>query len=123
MRAMVLDAPRRPLRLEERGEPRNPGPREVLIRIHACGVCRTDLHVVDGELPDPKLPLVPGHEIVGTVAEAGREGERLEPGDRGGVPWLGRTDGTCPSCRRRPPNLRDPPRLTGHTLHGRPRAP
>src|SRR5260221_7351666 len=119
MRAMVFDAPRRKLRLEERAGPRNPGPRDVLIRVHACGVCRTDLHGGDGELPDPKLPLVPGHEIVGTVAEAGREVERLKPGDRVGVPWLGWTDGTCPYCRSGRENLCDHARFTGYTIDGR----
>jgi propanol-preferring alcohol dehydrogenase len=118
MRAMVLDVPRRPLRLEERGEPRRPGPHEVLIRIHACGVCRTDLHVVDGELTEPKLPLVPGHEIVGTVAEAGRAVERWKPGNRVGVPWLGWTDGVCAYCRSGRENLCDHARFTGYTIDG-----
>jgi len=118
MRAMVLDAPGRKLRLEERAMPSRPGPREILIRIHACGVCRTDLHVVDGELPHPKLPLVPGHEIVGTVAEVGPEVERLKRGDRVGVPWLGWTDGTCAYCRGGRENLCDHPRFTGYTIDG-----
>jgi len=118
MRAMVLDAPRRKLRLEEHAEPRHPGPRDVLIRIHACGVCRTDLHVVDGELAEPKLPLVPGHEIVGTVAEAGSAVERLKAGDRVGVPWLGWTDGTCAFCLSGRENLCDHARFTGYTIDG-----
>src|SRR5258708_3596538 len=86
MRAMVLDAPRRKLRLEGRGEPRRPGPRDVLIRVPACGVCRTALHVVDGELPDPKLPLVPGHAVRGTVAQAGGPGVPRAPGARSRAP-------------------------------------
>ena len=87
----------------------------MLIRVHACAVCRTDLHVVDGELPDPKLPLVIGHQIVGTV-EGG--GERFEPGDRVGVPWLGWTDGTCRYCRSDRENLCDQARFTGYQLDG-----
>ena len=118
MRAMVLDAPRRKLRLEERIRPPAPGPREVLLRVHACGVCRTDLHVVDGELSRPKLPLVPGHEIVGTVVAAGRAVERLQAGDRVGVPWLGWTDGACAYCRSGRENLCDHARFTGYTIDG-----
>jgi propanol-preferring alcohol dehydrogenase len=118
MRAMVLDAPRRKLRLHERAEPPAPGARQVLIRVHACGVCRTDLHVVDGELSEPKLPLVPGHEIVGTVVAAGRAIERLKAGDRVGVPWLGWTDGACAYCRSGRENLCDHARFTGYTIDG-----
>jgi alcohol dehydrogenase, propanol-preferring len=118
MRAMVLDAPRRKLRLEERAQPAAPGLREVLIRVHACGVCRTDLHVVDGELTEPKLPLVPGHEIVGTVVDTGRAVERLRTGDRVGVPWLGWTDGSCAYCRSGRENLCDHARFTGYTIDG-----
>src|SRR5690348_7202745 len=118
MRAMVLDAPRRKLRLEERAEPPAPGPREVLIRVHACGICRTDLHVVDGELTEPRLPLVPGHEIVGTVIAAGRAVECLKAGDRVGVPWLGWTDGSCAYCRSGRENLCDHARFTGYTIDG-----
>jgi propanol-preferring alcohol dehydrogenase len=94
MRAKVLYGPRQPLREVDLPAPR-PGPGEVLIRIRTCAVCRTDLHVVDGELPQPKLPLIPGHEIVGVVAEAGKEAGRFQMGDRVGVPWLGWTCGWC----------------------------
>src|SRR5690348_14204033 len=90
MRAMILDAPRQPLRLAEAPLPAA-GTGQVLIRVHACAVCRTDLHIVDGELPDPKLPLIPGHEIVGTIVELGPEVEGLAVGARVGVPWLGWT--------------------------------
>src|SRR5919199_274985 len=92
VRAMLLDAPRRPLRAAEVACP-EPGAREVLIEVRACAVCRTDLHVVDGELPDPKLPLVPGHEIVGTVVARGAGAGRYAEGARVGVPWLGWSDG------------------------------
>src|SRR5436309_4876085 len=91
MKAMVLDAPGKPLREAELPDP-EPGAGEVLVAVSVCGVCRTDLHVVDGELPDPQLPLVVGHQI---VAEVIGGGERFQPGDRVGVPWLGWTDGTC----------------------------
>ena len=89
MRAMVLEKPGMPLQLLERPDP-TPGPGEVLVRISACGVCRTDLHVVDGDLPEPKLPIVPGHEIVGTVAGLGVGVDNFKEGERIGVPWLGR---------------------------------
>lgn len=94
------------------------GPGQVLIRIRACAVCRTDLHVVDGELPHPKLPLVPGHEIVGLVAAVGARVERFKPGDRVGVPWLGWTCGACDYCRAGRENLCDQARFTGYTLDG-----
>src|SRR5690242_4223673 len=94
MRAMVLDELQKPLRETERAIP-EPGSGEVLVRVRACAVCRTDLHVVDGELPDPKLPLIPGHEIVGTVAKLGAGTERFRIGDRVGIPWLGWTCGEC----------------------------
>ena len=94
MRAMVLDAPGRPLRLASMARP-IPGPGELLLRVRACGVCRTDLHLVDGELPEPKLPVIPGHEIVATVVKAGAGVTRFAPGDRVGVPWLGETCGQC----------------------------
>ena len=90
MRAMILDAPHAVLRLDKAARMPQPGAGEVLIQVHACGVCRTDLHILDGELACPKLPLVPGHEIVGTVAATGPGVERLSVGDRVGVPWLGR---------------------------------
>jgi alcohol dehydrogenase, propanol-preferring len=111
---MILDTPRRPLRPAEIPDP-EPEPGQLLIRVQTCAVCRTDLHVVDGELPDPKLPLVVGHQIVGTV-EAG--GERFAPGDRVGVPWLGWTDGTCRYCRSGRENLCDRARFTGYQLDG-----
>jgi propanol-preferring alcohol dehydrogenase len=98
-------------------EPR-PGPGQILVRVQACGVCRTDLHVVDGELPDPKLPLVPGHEIVGVVARLGERVERFAIGDRVGVPWLGFTCGKCPYCLSGRENLCDFARFTGYTLDG-----
>ena len=118
MRAMTLDAPRTPLRLDERRNPPQPGPREVLIRVHACGVCRTDLHIVDGELTHPKLPLVPGHEIVGTVAAVGATVEHLRQGDRVGVPWLGWTCGECAYCRSGRENLCARARFTGYQIDG-----
>jgi propanol-preferring alcohol dehydrogenase len=118
MRAMTLAAARQPLRLEERRQLPRPGPHEVLIHVHACGVCRTDLHIVDGELPDPKLPLVPGHEIVGRVAALGPEVERLKPGDRVGVPWLGWTCGQCEYCLSGRENLCIRARFTGYHIDG-----
>ena len=114
---MLLDAPRRPLREAELTDP-EPGPREVLVSVAACGVCRTDLHIVDGELPDAKLPLVPGHQIVGTVAAAGAEAERFAAGARVGVPWLGWTCGECRYCRSGRENLCDRARFTGYQLDG-----
>lgn len=117
MRAMTLQAPRKPLALEERPPP-EPGPQELLIRVHACGVCRTDLHVVDGELDRPKLPLVPGHEIVGTVAAVGAGVERIRLGERVGVPWLGWTCGTCDFCRTGRENLCARARFTGYQIDG-----
>src|SRR5438445_8837492 len=98
MRAQVLTAAGHPLAAAELPTPR-PGPQELLIVVRACAVCRTDLHVVDGELPDPKLPLVPGHEIIGTVVEKGESADRFRVGDRVGVPWLGWTCGVCEYCR------------------------
>ena len=114
---MVLDRPRAPLVMRERSMPA-PEPGEVLIEIAACGVCRTDLHVVDGELPDPALPLVPGHEIVGRVAALGAGVAGLNVGARVGVPWLGFTCGVCPYCRAERENLCDRPRFTGYTRDG-----
>jgi alcohol dehydrogenase, propanol-preferring len=115
--AMVLDRPGRPLVMRERPTP-SPGAGEILIEISACGVCRTDLHVVDGELPDPKLPIVPGHEIVGRVAACGEGVSGLATGARVGVPWLGATCGTCPYCRAARENLCDRPLFTGYTRDG-----
>jgi alcohol dehydrogenase, propanol-preferring len=117
MRAMVLDAPGRPLRAAA-VEPPRPGEGQALIQVAACGVCRTDLHVVDGELPDPKLPLIPGHQIVGRVAETGRGVGRLAVGDRVGVPWLGWTCGRCRYCLSDRENLCDRARFTGYQLDG-----
>jgi propanol-preferring alcohol dehydrogenase len=114
MKAMVLSAPGEPLRAEELPAP-EPGPGQVAIAVDACGVCRTDLHVVDGELTEPKLPLVPGHQIVGRVVEPG---ERFAPGDRVGVPWLGWTCGECRYCLSGRENLCDFARFTGYDLDG-----
>jgi alcohol dehydrogenase, propanol-preferring len=117
MRAMVLDAKRRPLAMRERPVPA-PGEGEILIAVSACGVCRTDLHVVDGDLTQPKLPLVPGHEIVGRVAAVGAGVSGFESGERVGVPWLGATCGVCPYCRSSRENLCDHPVFTGYTRDG-----
>ena len=117
MRAMVLDAPRTPLVMRERPVPR-PGPGEILVAVAACGVCRTDLHVVDGELEHPKLPIVPGHEIVGRVAALGQGVSGFTVGERIGVPWLGATCGICPYCRGWSENLCDMPVFTGYTRDG-----
>jgi propanol-preferring alcohol dehydrogenase len=117
MEAMVLHAPGRPLRFERRPDP-VPGPGEVLLRVAACAVCRTDLHVVDGELPRPRLPLVPGHEIVGHVLALGPGVHGFEPGQRVGVPWLGHTCGHCAYCHEGRENLCDEPQFTGYTRDG-----
>jgi alcohol dehydrogenase, propanol-preferring len=117
MRAMVLDRQREPLRLAELPDP-EPGRGEVLLAVRACGVCRTDLHIVDGDLTEPKLPLIPGHQIVGTVVAAGEGAERFALGDRVGVPWLGWTCGECRYCRSGRENLCDRARFTGYDLDG-----
>jgi len=117
MRAMVFEGPGRPLRLKELPDPA-PGAGQVLVRVHACGVCRTDLHVVDGELPDPKLPLVPGHQIVGTVAALGEGVTGFSKGDRVGVPWLGGSCGRCDYCTSGRENLCDEARYTGYQIDG-----
>ena len=117
MRAMVLDRPGQPLAMRERPVPR-PGTGEILVAVSACGVCRTDLHVVDGELPHPKLPIVPGHEIVGRVAALGGGVVGFEIGQRVGVTWLGATCGVCPYCRSDRENLCDAPLFTGYTRDG-----
>jgi propanol-preferring alcohol dehydrogenase len=117
VRAMMLEALRAPLVLRERPLP-TPGPGEILISVAACGVCRTDLHVVDGELSDPKLPLVPGHEIVGRVAALGEGVSGFATGQRVGVPWLGRTCGVCAYCCGERENLCDTPLFTGYTRDG-----
>jgi propanol-preferring alcohol dehydrogenase len=103
--------------MRERATP-VPAAGEILIEISACGVCRTDLHVVDGELPDPRLPIVPGHEIVGRVAACGDGVSGLAIGARVGVPWLGATCGVCPYCRDGRENLCDRPLFTGYTRDG-----
>src|SRR5208283_5262416 len=116
MRAMVLRRAGERLAMEERPDP-VPGPGQIRLRVEACGVCRTDLHVVDGELPDPKLPIIPGHEIVGRVEAAG-EGVNLKLDSRVGVPWLGHACGHCPYCRSARENLCDTPLFTGYTRDG-----
>ncbi len=117
MKAMVLKRPGTPLEAVERPDP-EPGPGEVLVRVAACGVCRTDLHVVDGDLTEPKLPIVPGHEIVGTVAALGPGVDRFRLGERIGVPWLGHTCGQCRYCRSDQENLCDRPGFTGYQIDG-----
>jgi propanol-preferring alcohol dehydrogenase len=117
MRAMVLERQGEPLRLSELPEP-SAGPRQVLLDVRACGVCRTDLHILDGELDEPKLPLVPGHQVVGVVREVGEGVDRFVPGDRVGVPWLGWTDGECRYCRSGRENLCDNARFTGYDIDG-----
>src|SRR5579863_1376953 len=117
MRAQLLTAIGHKLAAGDVAPPR-PGSRQVLIRVHACAVCRTDLHVVDGELPDPKLPLIPGHEIVGTIVERGADVDRFKIGDRIGVPWLGWTCGVCEYCRGGHENLCDRARFTGYQIDG-----
>jgi alcohol dehydrogenase, propanol-preferring len=117
MKAMVLDRPGEPLRLAELPKP---APREgqILVRVTACGVCRTDLHVVDGELTEPAVPIVPGHEIIGHVVEIGAGVERFQVGERVGIPWLGFTCGVCRYCRTERENLCDVPRFTGYQIDG-----
>ena len=117
MRAMVLEEPRQPLVMRERPLP-EPAADEIVVEVAACGVCRTDLHVVDGELPNPKLPVVPGHEIVGRIAAMGEGVTGLAIGQRIGVPWLGHTCGVCPYCRAARENLCDRPLFTGYTRDG-----
>jgi len=117
MRAMILDEPRKPLRLATVPDP-VPGPGQVLVRVHACGVCRTDLHVVDGDLARPKLPLIPGHQVVGTVAALGPGAGRFQVGRRIGIPWLGGSCGRCDYCRAGRENLCDHARYTGYQVDG-----
>jgi propanol-preferring alcohol dehydrogenase len=117
MKAMLLDAPRRALRVAELAVT-TPGFGQILIRVRACGVCRTDLHVVDGDLVDAKLPIIPGHEIVGEVVERGAGAERFDIGERVGVPWLGYTCGACRYCKRGQENLCDNARFTGYHIDG-----
>ncbi len=117
MRAMMLNAPRTPLQLTELAD-RQPGPGEIRLKVGACGVCRTDLHVIDGELPDVQLPIIPGHEIVGRVDALGPGVEGLRVGERVGIPWLGHTCGVCPYCLGGRENLCDRPRFTGYSRDG-----
>src|ERR1700720_136200 len=117
MHAQLLTQAGQPLTAADLPEAR-PGPGQVLIAVKACAICRTDLHILDGELPDPKLPLVLGHEIVGTVGEKGPDTDRFALGDRVGVPWLGWTDGSCDYCRSGRENLCDHARFTGYTIDG-----
>jgi|SRR5262245_14448314 len=117
MRAMVLTKPGLPLQDEIVADPL-PGVGQVLVKVAACGVCRTDLHVVDGDLTEPKLPIIPGHEIVGHIAALGDGVSRFRPGDRVGIPWLGRTCGHCSYCRAAVENLCDAPRFTGYQIDG-----
>lgn len=117
MYAMVLSARGQPLRLQERSDP-VPGPGEVRVKVSACGVCRTDLHVVDGELPDIAYPIIPGHEVVGRIDVLGDDVRDLRLGTRVGVPWLGSTCGQCFYCRADKENLCDRPKFTGYTRDG-----
>jgi alcohol dehydrogenase, propanol-preferring len=117
MDAMVLEQQREPLRPADLPVP-EPGPGQLRVRVHTCAICRTDLHIVDGELTEPKLPLVPGHQIVGTVDAMGAGAERFAIGDRVGIPWLGWTDGTCRFCRSGRENLCDQARFTGYDIDG-----
>lgn len=117
MRAMVLEKPGSPLRLQQRPGP-TAGPGQLLIKVAACGICRTDLHVVDGELADPRLPLIPGHQIVGYIDALGDEVEGFNVGQRVGVPWLGGSCGQCDFCRRGQENLCDHAVYTGYQIDG-----
>jgi propanol-preferring alcohol dehydrogenase len=117
MKAMVLERPGEPLALKTLPVP-EPGPSQVLLRVKACGVCRTDLHIVDGELTEPKLPLVPGHEIVGIIERIGEAVTCLEPGQRVGVPWLGESCQRCGFCKTGRENLCDSAKFTGYQLDG-----
>jgi propanol-preferring alcohol dehydrogenase len=117
MRAMVLERAKQPLQLREVPKPK-PARGQLLVRIATCAICRTDLHVVDGELPDPKLPLIPGHQIVGRIEEIADGVEGFSIGDRVGIPWLGWTDGECRYCRSNRENLCDRARFTGYTIDG-----
>lgn len=117
MKAMALIKPGSPLAMVDRDIP-IPSSDQLLIKVRACGVCRTDLHLIDGELPDRPLPIIPGHEIVGTVERVGGSADGFAPGDRVGVPWLGHTCGDCWYCRHDVENLCDNPGFTGYTLDG-----
>src|ERR1700681_2862978 len=122
MRAMVLEKPGRgrqhgPLQLRDVPKPKA-GKGQLLVRVATCAVCRTDLHIVDGELPDPKLPLIPGHQIVGRIEQIGEGVQGFSAGDRIGIPWLGWTDGECAYCRSKRENLCDRAKFTGYTIDG-----
>ncbi len=117
MRAMILEKPRQPLRSRDAQKPK-PGAGQLLVRVATCAVCRTDLHIVDGELPDPKLPLIPGHQIVGRIEQIGEGVQGFSVGDRVGIPWLGWTDGVCAYCRSKRENLCDRAKFTGYTIDG-----
>lgn len=117
MRAMVLEKPAQRLQLRDVAKPK-PARGQLLVRVSSCAVCRTDLHVVDDELPDPKLPLILGHQIVGRVEEIGEENSKFAIGDRVGIPWLGWTDDNCAYCRSNRENLCDNARFTGYTIDG-----
>ena len=117
MRAMVLEKPGKALVQRDVPIPK-PGPGQLLVRVKTCAVCRTDLHLVDGELPNPKLPLIPGHQIVGHIAELGESVQGFSIGERVGIPWLGWTDGECGYCRSSRENLCDRARFTGYTIDG-----
>lgn len=121
MKAQVLEQPdsveNNPLRLRDVERP-TPGMGEILVRVRACGVCHTDLHVVEGELPNPRLPIIPGHEIVGVVESLGNGASRFQPGDRVGIPWLHWTDQTCVYCQHDQENLCDAATFTGYTANG-----
>jgi propanol-preferring alcohol dehydrogenase len=117
MRAMVLESPGAPMVLKQVEIP-EPVENQILLKVNACGVCRTDLHIVDGELTEPKLPLIIGHEIVGTIVKIGRNVTKFKMGDRIGVPWLGYTCGKCKYCLRSEENLCENARFTGYTING-----
>jgi propanol-preferring alcohol dehydrogenase len=117
MHAMVLNKIGAPLKWTELADPQ-PGPGQIRVQVSACGVCRTDLHVVDGELPNPKLPIIPGHEIIGRIDSIGAGVEGLKMGERVGIPWLGHTCGVCPYCLEHRENLCDHPLFTGYTHNG-----
>ena len=117
MKAMILKKQKQLLELVELPDPK-PGKGQVLIDIHTCGVCRTDLHVVDGDLTEPNLPIIPGHQIVGTIAELGEGVSKFKVGNRVGVPWLGYSCGECKYCLSGKENLCDLARYTGYQING-----
>ena len=117
MRAMVFEEVGQPLALRDLPKP-EPGRGQLLVRVNTCAVCRTDLHIVDGELPNPKRPLILGHQIVGRVEQIGQRVEGFSIGDRVGIPWLGWTDGECAYCRSKRENLCDRAKFTGYTIDG-----